>query len=283
MCLVIAAFVSSLTNLGANLFLPYFAKWNCIGVLPIEKISALLGGAEITSEGLLIPLLQIGSGASYMLSMALVPWFLKKTDKKTLWIGVSMAGIIADVLCFIVGIWIILYNTTAGAVTYTILRFFTNFPIGIMTVLLIAMFSDVVDDLEMRTDKRLEGTVFSFRSLVGKISYALFNVIVLAVVNSFGYNPGKMAEITNNLTRPLIESTTQAAVYDGVNYTTLLNVIFFMLTALGAVGLLLQAIPMFFYKFDEKSQESKLKAFREEKERQEIEELNRLVQETEVK
>ena len=283
MCLVIAAFVSSLTNLGANLFLPYFAKWNCIGVLPIEKISALLGGAEITSEGLLIPLLQIGSGASYMLSMALVPWFLKKTDKKTLWIGVSMAGIIADVLCFIVGIWIIPYNTTAGAVTYTILRFFTNFPIGIMTVLLIAMFSDVVDDLEMRTGKRLEGTVFSFRSLVGKISYALFNVIVLAVVNSFGYNPGKMAEITNNLTRPLIESTTQAAVYDGVNYTTLLNVIFFMLTALGAVGLLLQAIPMFFYKFDEKSQESKLKAFREEKERQEIEDLNRLVQETEVK
>ena len=283
MCLVIAAFVSSLTNLGANLFLPYFAKWNCIGVLPIEKISALLGGAEITSEGLLIPLLQIGSGASYMLSMALVPWFLKKTDKKTLWIGVSMAGIIADVLCFIVGIWIIPYNTTAGAVTYTILRFFTNFPIGIMTVLLIAMFSDVVDDLEMRTGKRLEGTVFSFRSLVGKISYALFNVIVLAVVNSFGYNPGKMAEITNNLTSPLIESTTQAAVYDGVNYTTLLNVIFFMLTALGAVGLLLQAIPMFFYKFDEKSQESKLKAFREEKERQEIEELNRLVQETEVK
>ena len=87
----------------------------------------------------------------------------------------------------------------------------------------------------------------------------------LAVVNSFGYNPGKMAEITNNLTRPLIESTTQAAVYDGVNYTTLLNVIFFMLTALGAVGLLLQAIPMFFYKFDEKSQESKLKAFREVK------------------
>ena len=85
------------------------------------------------------------------------------------------------------------------------------------------------------------------------------------------------------MTRPLIESTTQAAVYDGVNYTTLLNVIFFMLTALGAVGLLLQAIPMFFYKFDEKSQESKLKEFREEKERQEIEELNRLVQETEVK
>lgn len=275
-CLAIAAFVSSLTNLGAALFLPYFAKWNCIGVLPMEKISAFLGGAAITSEGLLIPLLQIGSGASYMLSMALVPWFLKKTDKKTLWIGVSVAGILADILCFVIGIWIVPYNTTAGAITYTILRFFTNFPIGVMTVLLIAMFSDVVDDLEMRTGKRLEGTVFSFRSLIGKISYALFNMIVLGVVDKFGYNADKMAQLTDNLTKPLIESTTQAAIYDGVNYTTLLNVIFFMLTALGAVGLLLQTIPMFFYKFDEKAQEDKLKAFRAEKEKQESEALRAL-------
>ncbi|MGN0447407.1 MAG: MFS transporter [Acutalibacteraceae bacterium] len=282
-CLVIAAFVSSLTNLGASLFLPYFAKWNCIGVLPVEQMSAWLQNTlhinvELTSEGLLIPLLQIGSGASYMLSMALVPWLLKKMDKKTLWIGVSFVGIVADLLCFVIGIWIIPYNTVAGAVTYTILRFFTNFPIGVMTVLLIAMFSDVVDDLEMHTGKRLEGTVFSFRSLVGKISYALFNVIVLAIVNGFGYDPDKMTEITNNLSRPLIESTTQAAIYGGINYTTLLNVIFFMLTALGAIGLLLQAIPMFFYKFDEKAQEGKLKAFREEKERKAIDELNMLAE-----
>lgn len=71
----------------------------------------------------------------------------------------------ADILCFVVGIWIVPYNTVAGAVTYIILRFFTNLPVGIITVLTIAMFSDVVDDLEMKTGKRLEGTVFSFRSL----------------------------------------------------------------------------------------------------------------------
>lgn len=33
-----------------------------------------------------------------------------------------------------------------------------------------------------------------------------------------------------------------------------------MLTALGAIGLLLQTIPMFFYQFDEKAQESKGKS-----------------------
>ena len=35
------------------------------------------------------------------------------------------------------------YNTPAGLVTYIVLRFFTNFPVGMTVVLLIAMFSDL--------------------------------------------------------------------------------------------------------------------------------------------
>lgn len=282
-CLAIAAFFSAIVNMGA-MFLPYFAKWNCAGVIPIDELCAWIKSTfgislQLTSEGLLTPLLQIGSGISYMLSMALVPVFLKKMDKKTLWIGVSAIGIVADILCFVVGVWVIPYNTVAGAVAYTIMRFFTNFPVGIMTVLLVAMFSDVVDDIEMRTGKRLEGTVFSFRSLVNKIAVAVFNVLMLNIVDAFGYNAETMTKITNNLTRPLIESTTQAAIIGGVNYTTLLNVIFFMLTAFGAIGLLLQIIPMIFYQFDEKSQAEKLRVFREERERKMTEELNELAKE----
>ncbi|MDE5974802.1 MAG: MFS transporter [Eubacterium sp.] len=280
--LVVAFFFSALVNMGA-MFLPYFAKWNCAGVIPIDELCAWLKNTfnvniQLTSEGLLTPLLQIGSGISYMLSMALVPVFLKKMDKKTLLIGTSVFGIIADIACFVIGVWIVPYNTVAGAVTYTILRFFTNFPIGIMTVLFAAMFSDVIDDIEMRTGRRLEGTVFSFRSLLNKIAIAVGNVLMLAVVDNFGYDADVMSKITNNLAKPLIESTTKASVVGGVNYTTLLNVIFFMLTAFGAVGLILQVIPMLFYKFDEKAQEGKLKAFREEKERREIEELNALAE-----
>lgn len=268
--LTIAMFFNGIINLGA-MFLPYFAKWNCIGVLPVDKLTAWIDSVfginvPLTSEGLLIPLLQIGSGISYMLSMALVPLLLKKMDKKTLLIWVSILGAVADVLTFVVGIWIIPYNTVAGAITYTVLRFFTNFPVGMSMVLLIAMFSDVIDDLEMKSKRRLEGTVFSFRSLVNKISIAVFNVVILNVVDAFGYNVPIMTKITENVTKPLIESTTQAAVYGGVNYTSLLNIIFFMLTALGAVGLIFQAVPLFFYKFDEEAQEAKLKKFREEKE-----------------
>lgn len=115
-----------------------------------------------------------------------------------------------------------------------------------MTVLLVAMFSDVVDDIKMKTGKRLEGTVFSFRSLVNKIAIAVFNVLMLNIVDLYGYNAEVMTKITNNLSKPLIESTTQVTVVGGVDYTMLLNVIFFMLTAFGAIGLLLQSLPMFF-------------------------------------
>mgnify|MGYP002508614708 CR=1 FL=1 len=90
-------------------------------------------------------------------------------------------------------------------------------------VLLIAMFSDTVDDIEMRTKERLEGTVFSFRSLVNKVSIAVFNVVMLNIVNFVGYEATKMAQISQDYTIPLITSTTQASVIDGTN-TPITNV-----------------------------------------------------------
>lgn len=203
-----------------------------------------------------------------MLSMAIIPPLLKKMSKKTLWIWMSLLGAVADILTFIIGMYVIPYNTPAGLVTYIVLRFFTNFPVGMTVVLLIAMFSDLVDNLEMKSGERLEGTVFSFRSLINKISIALFNVIVLAIVNGFGYMVGDkitsggglmlgMTSMSQNYTVPLT----------GTHYETVLTAIFFMLTGLGAIGLILQALPMFFYKFDEKKFEKEIASFREEKEK----------------
>lgn len=52
-----------------------------------------------------------------------------------------------------------------------------------------------------------------------------------------------MTSMSQNYTVPLT----------GTHYETVLTAIFFMLTGLGAIGLILQALPMFFYKFDEKN------------------------------
>ena len=76
---------------------------------------------SLTNEGLLTPvLLSIGSGISYMLSMVLIPPLLKKMDKKTLWIWMSFIGAIADIITFIIGVWVVPYNTVPGVIPFTL-------------------------------------------------------------------------------------------------------------------------------------------------------------------
>ena len=268
--LLIAAFFNGIINIGA-IFLSYFARWNCIGILPMDKINLFIEGIvgknpNIDAVAILPTLLSVMSGASYMLSMLVVPPLLKKMSKKQLWIWMSFLGAAANILVYIIGIYFVPYNTVAGFVLYAVLRFFTNFPVGMSTVLLVSIIADVTDSVEMEKGDRLEATLYSFKGLLYKISVAVFNVVVLQIIDSLGYNAEKMELITESVTKPLITSTTQASIIDGINYTTLLNGIFFMLTAVGAIGLILQAIPMMFFKFDENEMDAKLQQYRKEKE-----------------
>lgn len=224
------------------------------------------GNANLTEEGLLFPILSISSGISYMLSMAIVPPLLKKMDKKTLFIRMSLICAVLNVFVFIICMYVCPYTspdvTTAriGFIAYCLLRFFTNFPVGMSLVLLTAIFSDTIDVIEMESGERLEGAVFSFKSLVNKFGIAGFNLIVMAIVNAFGYTvmSTQLTELKDagQLTRDVL-LTQHGAVLDAI---------FFMLTILGSIGLVLQALPMYKYKFNEAEYEEKIKVFREKKE-----------------
>lgn len=266
--LLVVAFFSAITNLGA-MFLMFFAKWNCYGIFDFPALNEWLAGHGIgmtfNEEGLLFPVLSISSGISYMLSMAIIPPLLKKMSKKKLFIWSSLIFAVLDILIFVLCMYVFPLNSPdltqarIGFVVYAVLRFFTNFPVGMSLVLLLAIFSDTVDMIEMRTGERLEGGVFSFRSLVNKFGIAGFNLIVMAIVNSFGY-----ASMSNTLTKMKDAGTLTREIL-WRDHTPVLNSIFAMLTILGAVGLVLQAIPMLRYKFDEKKAEKELAEFREKK------------------
>lgn len=284
--LLLCAFFTGTINIGA-MFLPYFANWNCIGILPMDKINLfienLIGkNPQLTAVSILPTILSVMSGIAYMLSMMIVPPLLKKMSKKTLWIAQSIIGGVMCFVTYIVGVYVLPYNTLPGFIVYAVLRFFTNFPIGMSLVLIVAMFADITDDLEIRTNERLEATAYSMKGLLTKISLALFNVVVLSVIDKFGYNAERMVEISKNYSVPLIASTRAPSIIQSLNaagemvsvdYTKLLNTIFFMLTAFGAIFMLLQAIPMFFYKFDEEQMSEKLAAFRAEREAMQQKEL----------
>ena len=268
--LLVAAFFNALVNIGA-MFLMFFAKWNCYGIFNFPALNAWIENTigmslNLTEEGLLFPILSISSGISYMLSMAIVPALLKKMDKKTLFIHMSWICAIANVVVFIICMYVFPYTSAnltqarIGFVVYCVCRFFTNFPVGMSLVLLQAIFSDAVDVIEMETGERLEGAVFSFKSLLNKFGIALFNLVVMAVVNAFGYS-SMSSELTalkeaGNLTRETMLA----------NHMPVLNAIFFMLTVLGSIGLVLQIFPMLRYKFNESEYEDKIKEFRAKKE-----------------
>lgn len=268
--LLAAAFFNALVNIG-SMFLMFFAKWNCYGIFDFPALnewtqSTLGVNLHLTEEGLLFPVLSISSGISYMLSMAIVPALLKKMDKKTLFIHMSWICAVANLAVYVLCMYVFPYTSEnltqarIGFVVYCVCRFFTNFPVGMSLVLLQAIFSDAVDVIEMETGERLEGAVFSFKSLLNKIGIALFNLIVMAVVNAFGYSTmsTQLTELKDagNLTREAMLA----------EHLPVLNAIFFMLTILGSIGLVLQIFPMLKYKFNEAENEEKIKAFREKKE-----------------
>ena len=90
-----------------------------------------------------------------------------------------------------------------------------------------------------------------------------------------------MAELSANYPEPLIQSTTVPSIIGNIDYTHLLNTIFFMLTAFGAIGMILQAIPMFFYKFDENAMSERLEEYRRKREEQSQKELDDALKATE--
>ena len=276
--LLVCSLFSGMINIGA-MFLPYFANWNCIGILPMDKINLFIENLagknpQLTAVSILPTILSVMSGIAYMLSMMIVPPLLKKMSKKTLWIGQSLIGSVMCFATYLIGVYVLPYNTLAGFIVYAIMRFFTNFPVGMSLVLLVAMFADITDDLEIKTDERLEATAYSMKGLLYKISVAVFNVVVLVIIDKLGYNAERMAELSSNYSVPLIQSTTVPSVIGNIDYTHLLNTIFFMLTAFGAIGMLLQAIPMFFYKFDENAMSERLEEYRKKREAESQKELD---------
>jgi Na+/melibiose symporter and related transporters len=176
------------------------------------------------------------------------------------------------------------YNTVGGLIFYAILRFFASMPTGIGLVLGISMIADHIDQKEMQTGERLEGTFYSVKSFINKVAIALFTGFPILILEAFGYNAKIMSELTSveisgelvPYMGKLIINPNIPNIIGGVDYTMVLNAIFFISSAAVGVVCILQAIPMIFYKVDEKKLELQLADFRKEKEERQARELEEL-------
>lgn len=178
-------------------------------------------------EGLytLITLAVIPGGLA---ASVMVPWFTKKLGKKNTFIFSHLLGAAAMFAMFFAG-----YNTTAGLIVALVGLVIIGIPQGFSNIITYALIGDTVDYLEWKTGERGEGICFSMQTLINKIGMAVGAFVGVLAYFMSGISP-------NN---PEGSLTPQG-----------INTLWLMLVLVGALSMLLCAVPMFFFKFDEKAQ-----------------------------
>jgi sugar (glycoside-pentoside-hexuronide) transporter len=194
----------------------YFAKYVLADV-------SFLG---MKGEGLytLITLAVVPGGLAASVS---VPWFAKRFGKKKTFLWSHIMGSAVMFVMYLVG-----YKTPAGLIIALLGMIIVGIPQGFANIITYAMIADTVDYLEWKTGERAEGICFAMQTLINKIGMA-----VGAFIGVLAYY---MADVTPNNPGMLDEQGK--------------DTLWMMLVLLGAVSLLLTAVPIFFYNFTEKRQ-----------------------------
>lgn len=197
-----------------------FGRQMAMGI-QVQAATVILGSQN------LVAVLGIVTAVGSMISMALCPVLIKKTDEKKAYIILSVYGFAASVFSFIIGF---LWFKSPESIVLTVLFYASLFLIGLqfgaVTLMPMIMTADCVDYYEYKTGKRMEGTCYSILTLTIKVCLALGTAVGLIFVQASGYYDGLASGTFNISTK---------------------NIIFFAYTALPGLLALLSVIPMLKY------------------------------------
>jgi len=226
--LLLVSLLNGPANMTGNA-LAYFCTWN--------YADTGMGTA------LLFPLLQISSGAAWMLSTLCVPLLLKRFSKKKLFLLMCAAGVVLNAGLYLAGyqnIWV-----------YLVIKFFANFPAGVIGTLTALMVSDSIEYAEWETGERTEGVTFALTKLISKTSVAAISALTMFMLGYVNYDSKAM------------QATLAAGGSIARTYPQVLNMIYILMTLSMSAAFLLQMIPMLFYKFQGAFQEKVLEELKE--------------------
>ena len=170
-----------------------------------------------------------------LIASLLVPWCTKKFGKRNTYIWSHIAGGVAMLVAFIVGIACDrgAYTSTATTVVLLIALVIAGIPSGFGNIITYAMIGDTVEYLELKTGERAEGICFAMQTLINKIGMAVGAFIGVLAYDMAGVKANDASSVT-------------AAGKDTM---------WFMLVGIAAISFFLTVIPLFFYKFNEKEQQ----------------------------
>ena len=213
----------------------YFAKYVLSDV-------SLLG---MKGEGL-YTLMTMAVVPGGLVASLLVPFLTKKIGKRHSYIWSHFVGGVALLIAFILGIAIDKGNYTNPVILIIALLaiIISGIPSGLSNILSYAMIGDTVEYLELKTGERAEGICFAMQTFISKIGMA-----VGAFIGVLGYY---MAGVTANNPGALSSNGK--------------DVMWIMLMLVAAVSFIASAIPLFFYKFNEKEQREAVEEIKRRKE-----------------
>lgn len=171
-----------------------------------------------------------------LVASLMVPWFAQRFGKRNTYIYSHIVGSLMMFVLFFVGIAnkSSLYTDPTTLIVGLISLVIIGIPMGFGNIITYAMIGDTVEYLELKTGERAEGICFAMQTFINKIGMA-----VGAFIGVLAYY---MADVTPNNPGALDPKGK--------------DIMWIMLVLLGAISLVGTAIPLFFYKFNEKNQKA---------------------------
>lgn len=206
-----------------GILLPYFSKWNLANMFSFGQFSV---------ESVLIPVLSTATGVVYMIAVMATPYMLKLASKRKMFFIMSVLGVAMNIVSFIVG-----YN---NILIFIAIRILAHIPPTVTATITGYMVMDCLDYEEYRSGERTEGISFAVNNFSSKLGNAVFSSMVMLLLGLVGYNAV--------ITEPALSMGESMA----HNFPEMLRGIFMMMTVLPAIALVLQMIPMCFYKLSDK-------------------------------
>lgn len=264
--IVILAAVLGSTMVIANISADYIANYLIIqgytdfNVLAQtnDVVEAYKAGGFWIPRGTILTTLTVAIGAGMIPAMVLFPIFRKKLDLKQIYIGSSIFGVIAHVVCYLI------FMSNPGQVNIYLLwvcLFFMGFPLGIYNVITYAFIADSVDYMQWKTGKRSEGVCFAFQTFLSKVTAGIAGVVTGWVLKYGNYQEPVDGNVDALGKQILAQQTPETQKW-----------LLIMVTLLPAIGFLLTMIPMFFNDYTGKKK-IKIQQELEEQRKKENEEI----------
>lgn len=178
------SFLQTITTLLKNRALLGFiaaAVLMLLGAIFTQSINQFLFVDYFKNKGALSIMSLVGMVPIFALAPFVGP-FTKKFGKKEIGSVGCIIGGLSSILLF--------FMQTSSVTTYMIINVVGNLGFGLFNLIVWAFVSDIIDDQELKTGKREDGTIYATYSFARKIGQALAGGLGGFALGIIGYNSG---------------------------------------------------------------------------------------------